>query len=182
MAAGGIGAFVGCPSDVILIRKQADTMLPEEQRRNYKSVFDAFRRIPAEEGIGGLWKGCVPTMVRAMVLNGTLFSTYEELKEVMFRVMPDNKDAAWFISSIMAGCAASFASLPFDNAKTKMQKMTPGPDGQMPYRNVFHCIGSEIKVNGALGLWAGLPTFCVRVAPINVMALVISEQIKSIVL
>jgi solute carrier family 25 oxoglutarate transporter 11 len=30
LAAGGIGSFVGCPADLILIRMQADTMLPEE--------------------------------------------------------------------------------------------------------------------------------------------------------
>lgn len=30
LAAGAIGSFVGCPADLILIRMQADTMLPEE--------------------------------------------------------------------------------------------------------------------------------------------------------
>lgn len=30
LAAGGIGSFVGCPADLILIRMQADTMLPED--------------------------------------------------------------------------------------------------------------------------------------------------------
>jgi hypothetical protein len=40
----------------------------------------------------------------------------------------------------MAGFLASFLSLPFDNAKTRMQKMKAGPDGKMPYANIFDAI------------------------------------------
>ncbi len=36
LAAGGLGALVGTPADLTLIRMQADTTLPAEQRRNYK--------------------------------------------------------------------------------------------------------------------------------------------------
>jgi len=51
LLAGGLGSFIGCPADLVLIRMQADKMLPVEQRRNYGNVLNAFRRIPAEEGI-----------------------------------------------------------------------------------------------------------------------------------
>merc|ERR1712048_233307 len=115
LAAGGIGSFVGCPADLILIRMQADTMLPVEQRRNYKSVLDACVRIPREEGITGLWKGGVPTIVRAMALNLAMFTTYEEAKERLSAAMPNNKSAAWFIASFLAGSFSALACLPFDN-------------------------------------------------------------------
>lgn len=36
LAAGGLGALVGTPADLTLIRMQADNTLPVEQRRNYK--------------------------------------------------------------------------------------------------------------------------------------------------
>jgi hypothetical protein len=83
-------------------------------------VFDACRRIPQEEGIMGLWKGGVPTIVRAMALNLAMFTTYEEAKERMSVMMPNNKNLAWFMASFLAGSCAAFASLPFDNAKTKL--------------------------------------------------------------
>lgn len=41
LAAGGLGALVGTPADLALIRMQADNTLPVEQRRNYKGVGDA---------------------------------------------------------------------------------------------------------------------------------------------
>lgn len=44
VAAGSIGAFVGTPAEVALIRMTADGRLPVEQRRNYKSVVDALVR------------------------------------------------------------------------------------------------------------------------------------------
>lgn len=45
LAAGGLGAVVGTPADLSLIRMQADSTLPPEQRRNYKGVGDALTRI-----------------------------------------------------------------------------------------------------------------------------------------
>lgn len=44
MIAGGIGAFIGTPAEVALIRMTADGRLPPEQRRNYKNVFNALAR------------------------------------------------------------------------------------------------------------------------------------------
>ena len=119
--AGGLGALVGTPADLILIRMQSDSTLPVDKRRNYTSVFDAARRIPKEEGILSLWKGGVPTVVRAMSLNLGMFTTYEESKKAFSKVM--GTGMAWFLSSIFAGAVAAIMSLPFDNAKTKMQKM-----------------------------------------------------------
>ena len=88
LTAGGIAAAAGSPADLILIRMQADTTLPADQRRNYKSVFDAARRIPAEEGATSLWKGGVPTVTRAMALNLGMFATYEEAKERFSKALP----------------------------------------------------------------------------------------------
>lgn len=41
LTAGGLGALVGSPADLTLIRMQADATLPLENRRNYKGVGDA---------------------------------------------------------------------------------------------------------------------------------------------
>jgi solute carrier family 25 oxoglutarate transporter 11 len=40
--------LVGNPADLALIRMQADSRLPEAERRNYKSVGNAFARITKE--------------------------------------------------------------------------------------------------------------------------------------
>ena len=69
LTAGFIGSIVGNPADLALIRMQNDTALPAAERRNYKNVVDAFSRIVKEEGVAALWRGCIPTVIRAMSLN-----------------------------------------------------------------------------------------------------------------
>ena len=53
-----------------------------------------------------------------------------------------------FISaSAIAGFFASFLSLPFDNAKTKMQKMKPNAEGILPYKNIFDALRKVMEKN-----------------------------------
>lgn len=179
LAAGGLGSLVGTPADMILIRMQADPLLPVDQRRNYTSVFNACKRIPAEEGITSLWKGGVPTVTRAMALNLGMFTTYEESKERLGKMFPENKNATWVASSFFAGAVASTMSLPFDNAKTKMQKMKAGPDGVMPYKNIFDAMGKTVAQEGVSGLWVGLPTFIIRIAPHAMISLTIADILRA---
>ena len=58
---------------------QADTTVPLEQRRNYKGVFDALARIVKDEGIGGLFTGAGPTVVRAMALNMGMLASNDQV-------------------------------------------------------------------------------------------------------
>lgn len=51
-----------------------------EQRRNYKNVFNAFKRISREEGVTTLWRGSVATMGRAVVVNVSQLATYSQAK------------------------------------------------------------------------------------------------------
>ena len=62
--AGGLGAIIGTPADAALIRIQADSTLPEAQRRNYKNGLDAMIRMLREEGLAGFFSGAGPTVVR----------------------------------------------------------------------------------------------------------------------
>ena len=156
--------------------------MPVEQRRNYASVFDAAKRIPKEEGILNLWKGGFATCVRAMALNLGMFTTYEESKQRLEKMMPQSKGLAWFISATFAGGVAATMSLPFDNAKTKLQKMKAGADGVMPYKNIFDAMGKTVTQDGPKGLWVGLPTYIVRIAPHVMITMVVAEKFKKLLL
>lgn len=83
LTAGAIGACVGSPADLALIRMQADNTLPLAQRRNYTNAFHALTRISADEGVLALWKGCGPTVVRAMALNMGMLASYDQSAEYM---------------------------------------------------------------------------------------------------
>jgi solute carrier family 25 (mitochondrial oxoglutarate transporter), member 11 len=83
LTAGFFGALFGNPADLVLVRKQNDTTLKPEERRNYKNAFDAFSRIVKEEGIFALWRGCSPTVLKAMATNFGGLGPYDEVKERM---------------------------------------------------------------------------------------------------
>jgi len=79
------------------------------------------------------------------------------------------------MSAAFAGAVAATMSLPFDNAKTKLQKMKAGADGVMPYKNIFDAMGKTMAQDGPKGLWVGLPTYIVRIAPHVMITMVVSE-------
>lgn len=81
LTAGAIGATVGSPADLALIRMQADATLPAAQRRHYTNAFHALTRITADEGFFALWKGAGPTVVRAMALNMGMLASYDQSVE-----------------------------------------------------------------------------------------------------
>ncbi|KAK3019393.1 hypothetical protein RJ639_004643, partial [Escallonia herrerae] len=83
LTAGAIGASVGTPADLALIRMQADATLPPAQRRCYKNAFHALYRIVVDEGILALWKGAGPTVVRAMALNMGMLASYDQSVEYL---------------------------------------------------------------------------------------------------
>lgn len=85
MAAGACGAFVGTPAEVALIRMTADGRLPAAERRNYKNVIDALLRIIKEEGATTMWRGAMPTIGRAMVVNGAQLASYSQVS-ILFRI------------------------------------------------------------------------------------------------
>ena len=110
MTAGGIGAFVGTPAEISLIRMTSDGRLPPEQRRGYTSVFNALARITREEGLLTLWRGSTPTVARAMVVNAAQLATYSQAKQfIISSNIATDGIAVHFVASMISGrfCNAS---------------------------------------------------------------------------
>lgn len=164
LTAGGIAAMIGNPADLALIRMQSDGLKPREQRANYRSVFDALIRITRSEGIGALWSGAFPTVVRAMALNFGQLAFFSEAKSQLKDTNLSPR-AQTLSASAAAGFFASFFSLPFDFVKTRLQKQQRGPDGRMPYRGMLDCFQKVIREEGPLRLYRGFSTYYVRIAP-----------------
>lgn len=51
----------------------------------------------------------------------------------------------FLLSSCIAGAVACCLSLPFDNVKTKLQKMKANQDGTYPYKGIFDCFYKSIS-------------------------------------
>ncbi|PKI71512.1 hypothetical protein CRG98_008029 [Punica granatum] len=148
LTAGAIGASVGSPADLALIRMQADATLPAAQRRNYTNAFHALYRIVADEGVLALWKGAGPTVVRAMALNMGMLASYDQSVEFCKDSLGFGEAATVIGASTVSGFFAAACSLPFDYVKTQIQKMQPDAQGNRAYSLHFaHFDIQEISVN-----------------------------------
>jgi solute carrier family 25 oxoglutarate transporter 11 len=166
LTAGGLAAMIGNPADLALIRMQSDGLKPKEARANYRSVFDALTRIAKAEGIGALWAGAYPTVIRAMALNFGQLTFFAESKSQLKQRYPNLSESTnRFGASAIAGFFASFFSLPFDFVKTRLQKQSKGPDGKLPYAGFFDCAKKVIRDEGWLRFYRGFGTYYVRIAP-----------------
>ncbi|XP_057546145.1 mitochondrial dicarboxylate/tricarboxylate transporter DTC [Amaranthus tricolor] len=178
LTAGAIGACVGSPADLALIRMQADATLPLAQRRNYKNAFHALYRIVADEGVLSLWKGAGPTVVRAMALNMGMLASYDQSVEFFRDTCGLGEGATVVGASAVSGFFASACSLPFDYVKTQIQKMQPDTAGKYPYTGSMDCAMKTLKAGGPLKFYTGFPVYCVRIAPHVMMTWIFLNQIQ----
>lgn len=179
LSAGAIGSAIANPCDLALVRMQADSSLPEAQRRNYRNVFHAFSSIYKTEGFLGMYRGASPTVARAMSLNLSMLVTFDIVKGKL-EARNGKSHLTTFSATFISGIFTSVCSLPFDNMKTKMQKQTKGEDGKYMYENLRDCIKKSIAREGTFGLWTGLPTYYIRVAPHAMFTLLFAEFFKNL--
>jgi len=71
-----------------------------------------------------MWRGCGPTVVRAMILNTCQLASYSQAKEMLIQsgYFQDNI-IAHSSASLISGFLSTCVSMPVDMAKTRMQTM-----------------------------------------------------------
>ncbi|TMW48105.1 hypothetical protein DOY81_006813 [Sarcophaga bullata] len=176
--AGAAGAFVGNPAEVALIRMVTDGKLPQAERRNYKNVGDALLRILREEGMAGLWKGCMPTVGRAMVVNMCQLASYSQIKNYLLHgpLKMEQGFGLHVVASTVSGLLTSTASMPLDIAKTRIQNMKTPPGAKPEYSGTFDVLIKILRSEGVLALWKGFTPYFARVTPHTILVFVFLEQ------
>ncbi|XP_023015568.1 mitochondrial 2-oxoglutarate/malate carrier protein [Leptinotarsa decemlineata] len=179
MVSGICGAFVGTPAEVALIRMTADGRLPPNERRNYKSVIDALMRIYREEGLLTLWRGAIPTMGRAMVVNAAQLASYSQAKQLIVEKFKIEEGVLLhFIASMISGLITTAASMPVDIAKTRIQNMKT-INGKPEYSGPMDVLVKVVKNEGPFALWKGFFPYYFRLGPHTVLTFIFLEQMNS---
>ncbi|XWS63111.1 hypothetical protein CRYUN_Cryun06bG0068300 [Craigia yunnanensis] len=181
LIAGGVGAAVGNPADVAMVRMQADGRLPIEQRRNYKSVIDALGQMTKQEGVGSLWRGSALTVNRAMIVTASQLETYDQIKEMILEkgVMSDGI-GTHVTASFAAGFVAAVASNPIDVIKTRVMNMKVAPGAVPPYSGALDCALKTVRAEGPMALYKGFIPTISRQGPFTVVLFVTLEQVRKL--
>jgi solute carrier family 25 oxoglutarate transporter 11 len=164
LGAGGLGAMIGNPTEVALIRMQSDGLRPQAQRARYRSVVDALVRITRTEGVGALWSGCLPTVIRAMCTNFGQLAFFSESKHQLQKHTRLSERERSLAASAVGGFFAAFFSMPADFVKSRLQSQSE-QGSQRRYRGVWHCCVRVLREEGAATFYRGFPAYFSRMAP-----------------
>ncbi|XP_031566919.1 mitochondrial uncoupling protein 4-like isoform X2 [Actinia tenebrosa] len=177
MTAGAIGQFFSSPADLVKVQMQMEgkRVLIEKRKPRVHGTAHAFRNIVKHYGIKGLWKGWLPNVQRAALVNMGDLTTYDTVKHNLLKhtKLHDN----WIthtMSSACSGLVAATISTPADVIKTRIMN---NPSG---YKGAIDCFQRAVKQEGFFSLYKGwLPTWT-RMAPWSLTFWLSYEQIRKL--
>lgn len=192
---GAISAAIFCPVDVVRVRMQAQsgtvnattgllkTGLNAGQPRRYPSTLGAFPQILREEGAAaGLWRGSLPTVIRAAGLSGSQLASYETLKTVVKDAMGWKEGPVLHLScSLASGLIAQTVIQPVDTIRSVvMVPSATAASTASPWSPVVQ--GLKSSGGGLAGslrfLYRGYVVACCRQGPIMLIQMPLVEQLR----
>nr|XP_057943171.1 dicarboxylate carrier SLC25A8-like isoform X2 [Doryrhamphus excisus]XP_057943172.1 dicarboxylate carrier SLC25A8-like isoform X2 [Doryrhamphus excisus] len=170
---GAMAVAFAQPTDVVKVRFQAQARLSDGGRR-YNGTLDAYKTIARDEGVRGLWKGCMPNITRNAIVNCAELVTYDIIKEVIlkYNLMTDNLPCH-FTAAFGAGFCTTVVASPVDVIKTRFMN-----SGANQYSSAFNCAVSMLKNEGATAFYKGFMPSFLRLGSWNIVMFVTYEQIK----
>ncbi|XP_043270136.1 mitochondrial 2-oxoglutarate/malate carrier protein-like [Venturia canescens] len=175
--AGVVGAWVGTPADLVMVRMITDAKNPLGKQRCYRNAVVGLSTIFKDEGTLRLWRGAVPTMTRAAIVNGVQLATYSRTK---IHLKDTNLFAEGmilqFCASMISSMVTCVASMPVDTAKTEIQswhspKKPPG---------MWKVFVRMARTDGFFSLWRGLVPYYLRAGPNTAITMITMDQLGSL--
>eukprot|EP01114_Cavostelium_apophysatum_P002865 TRINITY_DN12562_c0_g1_i1.p1 TRINITY_DN12562_c0_g1~~TRINITY_DN12562_c0_g1_i1.p1 ORF type:complete len:307 (-),score=35.96 TRINITY_DN12562_c0_g1_i1:12-932(-) len=167
---GAIGSAFVNPTDLVKIRFQSVT---PGTPKPYKNTFHAFYTIYRTEGMHGLYKGTLPTTIRASVLTSAQLSSYDHSKRFFLRHGYLNDDYTLHLtSSIISGLVTTTAANPVDIVKTRW--MTD----RSLYKSPMDVLIKTVRSEGMLALFKGWVPNYLRLGPHFLLSLPLNEYIR----
>ncbi|KAF1801721.1 mitochondrial carrier domain-containing protein [Mucor lusitanicus] len=170
--AGVVSRVVIAPLDVVKIRMQLQTHrthfgFHQNQKHNtaikYNKITQALRTILKEEGIRGLYKGNMPAEYLYLSYSAVEFWAYKELEQIIEKVdakrtLPHTLKT--FGCGMIAGCAATAATYPFDLLRTRFAVQAPQKN-----TSVTRAMADIYNMEGAAGFYRGLWPAIIQIMP-----------------
>lgn len=173
---------VASPADLVKVRMQADgRMVSHCLQPRYGGPFDALNKIIFAEGFRGLWKGVVPNVQRAFLVNMGELACYDHAKHFIIESHIANDNIyAHTLASAMSGLSATALSCPADVVKTRMMNQSLSEDGKLRYKNSIDCLAKTVRIEGARALWKGFFPTWARLGPWQFVFWVSYEKFRQI--
>lgn len=168
--------MVVTPAEVCKIRMQSqyNSMVDPAQLKNrkYTNVLQTATVIVREEGIGALYKGVVPTMMRQGCNQAVNFTTYNYFKDTVIQWRKNKGEGniglrPWE-SLVLGGISGGFGPMvnnPLDFVKTRMQKQVIREGVTPKFNGLLQSCVVIAKEEGTPALWKGITPRLLRIMP-----------------
>jgi solute carrier family 25 (adenine nucleotide translocator) protein 4/5/6/31 len=137
--------------------------------RQFNGLIDVYKKTIASDGIAGLYRGFVPSVVGIIVYRGLYFGLYDSVKPVVLVGPLQGNVLASFALGWVVTTSAGLASYPLDTIRRRMM-MTSG--GTVHYKSMFDAASQIVAKEGVKSLFKGAGANILRgVAGAGVLAL-----------
>jgi len=122
------------------------------------------------EGIGGLYKGLSAALTRQVVYTGARLGLFDQFQGMLKEKNAGAKIPVWQTSmaALSAGGLAALVGNPADLALIRMQSDTLLPEAErVGYKHVGDALGSIVRNEGMMGLFAGAGPTAARAMALN---------------
>ncbi|XP_023940259.2 mitochondrial glutamate carrier 1 [Bicyclus anynana] len=174
MIAGGLAGacqiVITTPMELLKIQmqdagRQAAQAAKEGKKFERVTAMQLTRRLMAERGIFGLYKGVTATAARDISFSVVYFPTFAILNDLGPKDTPGGPPPFWwsFLSGCAAGSTAALGVNPLDVIKTRMQTITKG--GRQ-YSSIMDCITKTFTQEGPTAFFKGGACRMIVIAPL----------------
>ena len=137
----------------------------------YRGLFHGISEIVREKGLGGIYKGLIPTVLRQGSNQMIRFFVYDDTKKFFMPYMPHT--LAMFLAGGVAGAASVMGNNPIDVIKTNMQSL----DAQK-FKGPMDCASHIYRTEGVRGFYKGAVPRMTRVVLDVALTFTLYEHIK----
>ncbi|KAM3594118.1 uncharacterized protein V6R79_002597 [Siganus canaliculatus] len=165
-SAGAIQCVICCPMELAKTRMQLQGTGQKKSKKVYKNSLDCLRTIYKKEGIRGINRGMVATLLRDTHGLGVYFLSYD-LFTGWLGCEPEDPYIVpkLLFAGGMAGISSWLTNYPVDVIKSRLQ--ADGVGGVNKYNGMIDCIRKSSQKEGWLVFTRGLTSTLLRAFPVN---------------
>jgi len=166
--AGSVATLITHPLDVVKVRM---VVVPLKSQA-YNGIVHGLEKILEQEGVRGLYRGLIPSVIGGFVFGGMMFTLWDIMDHVPTRTAKNAKPIMpfeWFVAPCIAVIGASVVTHPLDVIRRKVMAQSPflPKNGYVDIRftNLLECVVNIYKFSGVSGYLYGVFANVTKVVP-----------------
>ncbi|CAK1596014.1 unnamed protein product [Parnassius mnemosyne] len=168
LGAGSLAQLIASPTDLVKVQMQAEgRRVLQGKTPRFINCRQAYAVLYSESGLMGFWRGVIPNVQRAALVNMGDLAAYDYSKQfLMYELGMADTTAVHAAAAFSAGFVAAVMGTPADVLKTRLMNQPVGSDGRGTlYRGMIDCLQQSVKNEGILSLYKGFLPLWMRLGP-----------------